>query len=224
MNKTAFRTFGVVLLVALLTLTVSACGGGDDDASPSSTGTPAPAGWKDFSQGPYAGVVRDEWTPFYLDAEQTAQLAEEGLSADTADMLGNLSEQDQQLVLQSLEGASDNTLLVFLDPENTEFASNINVLGCFAASDVPAPGDEVATMEQYGVQAEQQGNVDFMGKSYPLIKIKFYAELDTYQVYPSDGANCHVVITLTVPDSDTSALDDFTQFLNAFRIDYTALQ
>jgi hypothetical protein len=180
----------------------------DGTPTPTATTEPAPTsdaagqgsaeGWHDFTDGPYSGAIRDEWAEVFVDSESTKTLADAGLKAQ-----GDVSDAQRQAALQMLEGAANNTLFVLLKADNPTFVSNINIIGCFTASDVPPRGHEVEAIQASGIEAYDKGNVSFEGESYPLTMLRLYQPLDTYQVYPSHG-DCYSVITLTVPKDETT--------------------
>ncbi len=150
------------------------------------------------------------------------------MDADTdenSDLKGleNLSSSQLAVILGFFQSASDNTLLVLMGQDNPNFVTNVNVLGCFPASQVPAPGLEVATYKAGGIKASDEGDVSFAGQTFSVIKVEVYVQLDTYQVYPSQG-ECNLVVTFTTPKDDTSHLEDFSQFMQSLQVDFAQLQ
>jgi hypothetical protein len=190
------------LLVALLFL--AACGGGSSRV--------LPEGWQAFSEGPFSGGIRDNWTPAYLDVSDP----------DFGDALPeDIPSSIIEAIAEFLDaGNSPNVFFVFLEL-NPEFSSNINILPCESAQAGAFLSNSANVIQYYeaqGMRVSRRGNLTYDGRNFDLIQLHISESFDTHQVY-LETDDCYTAVTLTSRPGNTGSVDDFRTFVSLLNID-----
>jgi hypothetical protein len=217
----------IVLLVVCLAAAMLLTSGCRDrpaqgDSAPglegqSATPIPLPSGWKRFEEGAFAGAVPEEWYVAFLDASDYL---------GTSRRIAEVADPGQREILAAVlawmlrDGGPREVFVVVVDTSPV-FPTNINVLGCFPATEMPPPGQATQLLQSRGFRAESYGTVRFGGRDLELVRahegLPSLSPRDTYQVYPSIGS-CALVVTLTTRAGETDALPSFKTFVELLQV------